>query len=46
MIEKSTTIMGVSFGESILRKLDALDAASATRARTAVWWQQQSMESA
>jgi hypothetical protein len=46
MIEKSTTIMGVSFGEAILRKLAALDAASATRARNAVWWQQQSMESA
>jgi hypothetical protein len=46
MLDKSTTMMGVSFGESILRKLDALDAASATRARNAAWWQQQSMDSA
>ena len=41
-VEKSTTLMDLMFGESILRKLEALDAANAARARNAAWWQQQS----
>jgi len=38
MIEKSTTVMTVSVGEAILRKLDALGESDLVRTRQISWW--------
>ena len=38
MLEKATTVIGLDFGEGVLRRLDALDAADADRARHVWWW--------
>jgi hypothetical protein len=43
LVEKSPTLIGLSVGESVLRKLDALDDTSAARARHAWWWQDRAM---
>lgn len=39
LLEKSTTVMGFSFGEAVLRRLDALDESGSNRARHVWWWQ-------
>ena len=43
MIEKSQTLMGLSIGESILRKFGALSESDAARTRRVWWWQKSAM---
>lgn len=38
LLEKATTVIGLDFGEGVLRRLDALDEADADRARHVWWW--------
>lgn len=38
MVHKATDLLGIGFGEGILRRLDALDAADADRVRHVRWW--------
>jgi hypothetical protein len=38
LVEKATTVIGLSFGEAVLRRLNALDEAGADRARHVWWW--------
>lgn len=44
LVQKAPTLIAMRFGESILRQLDALDAADTERTRRVMWWQSMSYD--
>jgi hypothetical protein len=42
LMQKAPTLIAMRFGESILRQLDALDAADSERTRRVMWWKSMS----